>query len=171
MEVSISCSAEIVGALPPCGGCPLGHLSNRPAHEQLEQLARLLLYMTHIAEGDLDWGRTFPADGPQCLHSFPLDSKPACLQEKVQVPSSHSGLFQLGSEICKYTTVNRQVCKLFLNCHLNKGIFPTAKEHDRAIKITTTHVGVSLSFTCLIAHKQILHLKMHIDASMVSPHH
>lgn len=30
-----------------------------------------------------DWGRTFLADGPQCLHSFPLDSKPACLQEKV----------------------------------------------------------------------------------------
>lgn len=22
------------------------------------------------------WGRAFLADGPQCLHSFPLDSKP-----------------------------------------------------------------------------------------------
>lgn len=30
-----------------------------------------------------DWGRTFSADGPRCLHPFPLDSKPACLQEKV----------------------------------------------------------------------------------------
>lgn len=39
------------------------------------------------------WGRTFLADGPQCLHSLPLDSKPACLQEKVSAPSAHSGLW------------------------------------------------------------------------------
>lgn len=39
-----------------------------------------------------DWGRTFLADGPLCLHSLPLDSKPACLQEKVKIPSAHSGL-------------------------------------------------------------------------------
>lgn len=51
---------KTVGALPPCEECPLGHLSNRPAHEQLEQLACLLLYMTHITERGLDWGRTFP---------------------------------------------------------------------------------------------------------------
>lgn len=61
MEIGIFRSAKkMVGAALPRGECPLGHLSDRPAHEQLERLARLLLRMTHLAEGDLDWGRAFP---------------------------------------------------------------------------------------------------------------
>lgn len=34
-------------------------------------------------------------------------------RKKYKVPSAQAGLFQLGSQICKYTTVNRQVCTLF----------------------------------------------------------
>lgn len=106
-----------------------------------------------------DWGRHFQQMGLSVYIRSPWIPSLLAFRKECKVPSAQAGLFQLGSQICEYITVNGQVCTLFENCCLNKGTFLlllSQWDHDRAIKITKDYWvqdSVCALFVSLLVNK------------------